>query len=70
MQSETSSSLRRYNTNKYDALPIKKDMASSIVYFSSKEDIKNIGINIIELAIKYFKNLNENNLTPAIKRRL
>lgn len=70
MQSETSSSLRRYNTNKYDALPIKKDMASSIVYFSSKADIKNIEINIIELAIKYFKNLNENNLTPSIKRRL
>ena len=70
MQSETSSSLRRYNTNKYDALPIKKDMASSIVYFSSKADIKNIEINIIELAIKYFKNLNENNLTPLIKRRL
>lgn len=70
MQSATSSSLRKYNTNKYDVLPIKKDMASSIVYFSSKADIKNIGINIIELAIKYFKNLNENNLTPLIKRRL
>jgi len=40
-----------------------------IVYVKSKVDTLYIGANIIKLAIKYLKNLKENKLTLAIKRR-